>query len=117
MKRYFFILLKLNIFEGITRNRLFLIIIGVIIGLQALLVTFTGVAFGVYANYGLTIQQWGISILIASFGLIVSIFLKLLPIAKNQHIHPESGFGNKMADVRRGSRVINLKRIEERIDR
>ena len=73
----------MNIFEGITRNGLFLIIVAVIVVLQVLLVTFTGMAFGVYANYGLTIQQWGISILIGSFGLIVSIFLKLLPIAKN----------------------------------
>lgn len=81
-----------------------------IIGLQAILVTFTGVAFGVYANYGLTIQQWGISILIGSLGIIVNLFLKLLPVAKNQHIHPESGYGNKLADLRRGSKVICLKR-------
>lgn len=74
---------ELNVFEGITRNTLFLIIIGVIIVLQIILVTFTGMAFGVYANFGLTIQQWGICILIGSFSLVVNVVLKLLPIAKN----------------------------------
>jgi len=74
---------ELNVFEGITRNTLFLIIIGVIIVLQIILVTFTGMAFGVYANFGLTIQQWGTCILIGSFSLVVNVVLKLLPIAKN----------------------------------
>lgn len=79
--------------------------------LQLLLVTFGGIAFGVYANFGLTPQQWGISILIGSFALVVNIFLKLLPIAKHEHEHPDHGYGNKMADVRRGSKIISLKRI------
>lgn len=56
---------------------------GVIIVLQFILITFTGVAFGVYGNFGLTPQQWGISILIGSFALVVNLILKLLPIAKN----------------------------------
>lgn len=46
---------ELNIFEGITRNWLFLVIIAVIVVLQIILVTFTGMAFGVYSNFGLTI--------------------------------------------------------------
>lgn len=66
-----------------SRNPLFVIIIGIIIVLQVLLVTFTGMAFGVYDNYGLTAQQWGISILIGSFALIVNFVLKILPIAKH----------------------------------
>ena len=107
----------MNVFEGITRNGLFLIILLVIVVLQIMLITFTGMAFGVYANFGLTIQQWAISVLIGSFALIVNLFLKLLPIAKHEHEHPEHGFGNKMADVRRGSKIISLKRIEERVDR
>jgi len=80
----FFILFQLNVFEGITRNTLFLVIIGIIVVLQVLLITFTGMAFGVYANFGLTVQQWGISILIGSFALILNVILKLLPIAKNE---------------------------------
>ena len=66
-----------------SRNPLFVIIIGIIVILQVLLITFTGVAFGVYANNGLSAQQWGISILIGSFALIVNFILKLLPIAKH----------------------------------
>lgn len=96
---------------------MFIIILISIVFLQLLLVTFTGMAFGVYPHFGLTPAQWGISILIGSFSLVVSVILKLLPIAKHEHEHPEQGFGNKMSDVRRGSRVISLKRIEERIDR
>ncbi len=67
------------------RNVLFIVIVIVIVILQILLITFTGKAFGVYANYGLTIQQWGICILIGSFSLIVNLVLKLLPIAKHEH--------------------------------
>ena len=73
--------------------------------------TFAGKSIGAYPNFGLTVPQWGISILIGSFSLIVSVILKLLPIAKHEHEHPDKGFGNKMSDVRRGSRVISLKRI------
>jgi Ca2+ transporting ATPase len=80
--------------------------------LQIILVTFTGVAFGVYSNFGLTIGQWGISILIGSFGLIVSFILKLLPIAKHAHDSPSSyGYGNKVGDIRNSSKLMSLKRI------
>jgi hypothetical protein len=30
--------------------------------LQIILVTFTGIAFGVYSHYGLTVKQWLISV-------------------------------------------------------
>lgn len=90
---------------------IFIVIVGVIFILQILLLTFGGIAFGVYENFGLTVPQWGICILIGAFSLIVNIFLKLLPIAKHEHEHPEHGYGNKMGDVRRGSRIISLKRI------
>jgi hypothetical protein len=98
---------------------MFLIIIAAIFCLQALLLSFAGFAFGVYPHFGLTIPQWGLCILIGSFSLIASIILKLLPFAKPNHEHTttEKGFGNKMADVRKGSRVISLKRIDERVDR
>ena len=94
-----------------------MVIVGCIFSLQVLLLTFGGLAFGVYDNYGLTIQQWAICVLIGLFSLAVNIFLKLLPIAKSEHEHVEHGYGNKLADVRRGSRIISLKRIEERVDR
>lgn len=91
---------------------MFLIIIVVIICLQLLLVTFAGMAFGVYPHFGLAPGQWGISILIGSFGLVTSVILKLLPFARHEdHEIAEKGFGNKKSEVRKGSRVISLKRI------
>lgn len=59
--------MQLNIFEGITNNWLFLAIVGVIIVLQLLLVTFGSIAFGVYSYFGLTIQQWLICVSIFGY--------------------------------------------------
>jgi Ca2+ transporting ATPase len=61
-----FKVIQLNIFAGITNNWLFLAIVAAIISLQILLITFGSIAFGVYAYYGLTIQQWLISVLTRS---------------------------------------------------
>ena len=89
-----------------------MIIILIIVVLQIILVTFAGVAFGVYSNYGLNPAQWGISVLIGSFALIINLFLKLLPIAKGEHQHPTHGFGNKLTDIRNSVKIMNLKRID-----
>jgi Ca2+ transporting ATPase len=59
-----------------------------------LLITFGGIAFGVYDNYGLTIQQWLLSVAIGSIALVVNVFLKLLPIGKLSD-DLTSGFGKK----------------------
>lgn len=75
-------------------------IVAIIVVLQIILVTFTGMAFGVYANYGLTIEQWGISIFIGSWALVINLILKLLPIARHDHQHPSFGYGNKVVDIR-----------------
>lgn len=74
---------EFNILDGITRNPLFIIIVFGIISLQIILVTFTGSAFGVYSNFGLTVQQWLITIGIGSISLIVSFLLKLIPYGKD----------------------------------
>jgi len=47
-----------------------------IIALQALLVTFTGSAFHVYSNYGLTIKQWIICVLIGAISIHINLLLK-----------------------------------------
>ena len=47
-----------------TKNVLFPIIVVGIFVLQIILVTFSGLAFGVYSNYGLTVKQWLISVLL-----------------------------------------------------
>lgn len=56
--------MQFNIFEGMTKNILFPIIVVGIFVLQIILVTFSGLAFGVYSNYGLTVKQWFISVLL-----------------------------------------------------
>lgn len=63
-----------NIFEGITRNSIFVIIVIVIFILQIILITFTGIAFGVYADFGLTIQQWIICVIFHLFRSLLAQF-------------------------------------------
>ncbi len=53
---------ELNVFAGVTNNPLFFVIVAIIIVLQILIVTFFGSAFQVYGDFGLTIQQWLISV-------------------------------------------------------
>jgi len=53
--------------------------------LQIILVTFGSIAFGVYGDYGLTIQQWLISVGFGSIALIVNQILKLIPIREDEH--------------------------------
>ena len=80
--------------------------------LQILLVTFTGMAFGVYSNYGLSIEQWGITILIGSFALVVNLLLKLLPIARgDSHSGSAIGSNTKIADRRNSSNLSNFKKV------
>ena len=61
---------EINIFAGITKNSIFLLVVVSIFVLQILLVTFAGKAFGVYSNFGLTIQQWLISVRFYLFRLL-----------------------------------------------
>ena len=97
---------EFNIFEGITRNPLFLIIICGIFGLQILLVTFAGNAFGVYTNYGLVPQQWLICIGFGSIGWVVNFLLKLIPYGKEDS-HIEETIGGSVNKVGE----ISLKRV------
>lgn len=52
----------MNIFTGITKNPIFLMVVASVTVLQFLLITFAGNAFGVYSNFGLTPQQWIITV-------------------------------------------------------
>lgn len=61
------VVIQLNVFSGITKNPIFLIVVASVFVLQLLLVTFAGKAFGVYENFGLTIQQWLICVLLLLF--------------------------------------------------
>ena len=72
---------------------LFPIIVACIFALQFLLVTFASNAFGVYSNYGLTVEQWLISVRMhiiqigfGSLSLVVSVILKILPFGKQKNL-------------------------------
>ena len=49
---------EVNIFKNFFNNRLFFVILAIILLGQAVIVTFTGFAFGLYPYYGLNGQQW-----------------------------------------------------------
>lgn len=68
---------ELNIFEGLSRNPLFGAIVGFIIGLQALLVSFGSLPFSCYKN-GLNAGNWGISIAFGSGSIFWGFFLKFV---------------------------------------
>ena len=88
-----------------------------IFALQILLVTFSGAAFGAYSCYGLTPQQWLITVGIGSISIVINLLLKLIPYGKDDHKHEtKGGIGKASADYRRKS-VLSLKRIEERVER
>jgi len=70
---------EFNIFEGISRNGLFLVIVTVIIGAQLVIVTFGSVAFHCYKHYGLSVIQWLIVLGFSAIGNFWSIILKTLP--------------------------------------
>ena len=71
-----------NIFEGITKNPLFFIIVGIIISLQFLLISFTGIAFQVYQRSGiggLTVEGWFICIAFASLSIPWTFVIRFIP--------------------------------------
>lgn len=72
-------LTQFNIFEGLTRNYIFLAIVASIFALQVILVTFGSTAMGVYSYFGLNIQQWALSVAIGSIALLVGLLAKLIP--------------------------------------
>ena len=41
-------------------------VVGTVFVLQIILITFAGQAFGVYGNFGLTIEQWLITVFLPS---------------------------------------------------
>ena len=66
-------------------NKLFLIIVGIIFGLQLVLITFSGNAFQVYEN-GLTYQHWLMSIGIGFLSLPISFILKFFKMSDYEEI-------------------------------
>lgn len=110
---------EVNVFKGITKNPLFLIIVGVIILLQFLLISFTGIAFHVYRKDGiggLTVEQWFICIGFSVISVPFSVLLRFIPDSYCPHVsHFLIQFGNKEADpLHTGSRVLEIRKSGRR---
>ena len=80
--------IQINVFKGILDNKLFIVIVFGILGLQILLVTFTSSAFHVYQK-GLTIQQWAICIAIGFISMPVNLLLKVKTLNEEQKVYEE----------------------------
>jgi magnesium-transporting ATPase (P-type) len=63
MTRYLLSVIQINIFERITRNKTFLLIVLSITALQIIIVTFGSLVFEVYNYYGLNYVQWIICVI------------------------------------------------------
>ncbi|CAD8132398.1 unnamed protein product [Paramecium pentaurelia] len=98
---------EFNVFANICNNPLFILIVFFIIILQIILVTFGSLAFSCYSYYGLTIQQWVISLIIGLIGLIISFILKLIP---EQHICPNKQIMVQRTLDKKPSGILELRR-------
>lgn len=67
---------KLNIFEGLQHNRLFMVMATIMVGGQVLIIFFGGAAFAVTP---LNAPQWGISLVLGFMSIPVGILIRLVP--------------------------------------
>ncbi|ROT36385.1 calcium-transporting ATPase [Sodiomyces alkalinus F11] len=67
---------KLNIFEGLSRNRLFMLMLAIMIAGQVLIIFVGGAAFVVVRLNG---PQWGISLVLGSLSIPVGVLIRLFP--------------------------------------
>jgi Ca2+-transporting ATPase len=67
---------KLNIFEGLHKNILFMIMMAIMVIGQIIIIFFAGDAFGVKR---LTAAQWGISLVLGFMSIPVGILIRLVP--------------------------------------
>lgn len=75
---------EINILSNISKNKVFLLVVGIILVLQVVLVTFGSEGFFVYANFGLVPQQWLICIGVGSLAIPINFLLKQVPCASNK---------------------------------
>ena len=73
-----------NIFSNFCNNWLFIIIVGIIIIMQILIITFLGTFFKLYPG-GLTVVQWSICVGAGLIGIPLSFMLKLINTKSNWH--------------------------------
>jgi Ca2+-transporting ATPase len=69
---------KLNIFEGLHRNTLFMLMMAIMVAGQVIIIFFSGDAFGVTTLTGV---QWGISLVLGFLSIPVGILIRLIPDA------------------------------------
>lgn len=69
---------KLNIFEGLSRNQLFMLMAAIMVGGQVLIVFFGSDAFSIRPLNG---AQWGISLVLGSLSIPVGVLIRLFPDA------------------------------------
>jgi Ca2+-transporting ATPase len=67
---------RLNVFEGITHNWFFILILGIMIGGQTMIIFVGGVAFSVTRLNG---AQWACSIVLGFLSLPVGVIIRLIP--------------------------------------
>ncbi|CAI4218497.1 unnamed protein product [Parascedosporium putredinis] len=67
---------QLNIFEGLLKNRLFLLMAAIMVGGQLIIIWFGGAAFVVTPLNG---PQWGISIVLGFLSIPVGVLIRLFP--------------------------------------
>lgn len=67
---------KLNIFEGLHKNTLFMLMMTIMVAGQVIIIFFAGDAFGVTR---LTGAQWGISLVLGFLSIPVGILIRLIP--------------------------------------
>ena len=63
--------MQVNVFKGITKHTLFYVLISIIIIIQITVIIFGGFVLGIYPEYGLTLRQWGLSVLCILFRLLL----------------------------------------------
>jgi magnesium-transporting ATPase (P-type) len=73
---------ELNIFSGLFSNYIFWLMFIFIVIFQWMIIFLLNEYFNCYKFEGLTIQQWGLSILIGATVIPLSIVIRLLPFAK-----------------------------------
>jgi len=94
-----------NIFDGISKNMFFLVIVFGIAGLQLIIGNLGGRVFNVSGNH-LDVRQWLICIAFGAFSLLWGFVLKLIPVDK---LCPKAG--QKMTDpLQSQSKVMSVKR-------
>lgn len=95
---------EVNVFAGAMSNGLWLVIMVVIGVLQVLLVQFAGFTLDCHLD-GLTLEQWGLCVLLGSFTLVVQLLLHLVPAEQIKFI-PQTG--QKESDLLTGSTSVAL---------